>query len=74
MPAATTVVLVDEAEVLQVVDALLGARVGLTMAPPSKVLNTLVAWKLSTDRSPCLQHAAQPLLRVAGTPKACAAS
>ena len=25
---------------------------GQTIAPPSKVLNTLVAWKLSTDRSP----------------------
>ena len=27
---------------------------GQTMAPPSKVLKTLVAWKLRTDRSPCL--------------------
>jgi hypothetical protein len=24
----------------------------LTIAPPSNVLNTLVAWKLSTERSP----------------------
>ena len=25
---------------------------GQTMAPPSKVVNTLVAWKLATERSP----------------------
>ena len=43
---------------------------GETMAPPSKVVKTLVAWKLSTERSPCFNT----LPSCRRTPKAWAAS
>lgn len=58
--------LIREAKVLQVINTLLGFGIGADNGPPSKVLNTFVAWKLSTERSPCFSTLPPSLV----TPKA----
>ncbi len=53
MPGATTVTSSTKPKFFRWSMRCLVFASGQTIAPPSKVLNTLVAWKLSTDRSPC---------------------
>ena len=70
MPVATTVVSPAWPKFFSQSMRRLACGSLLTSAPPSNVLNTLVAWKLSTARSPWFRTLPSPT----STPKACAAS